>query len=145
MPPCFPATLGSPRASPARGHREPGGLQGAVGQGGLGEVLAADEHPADEHLRECRPARPQLDGEALAPLREVAAVLEVRELDARLGEHPPHVPHVGVLRHADDHHCVLAHRLLHLADDGGVEALHVGEGGGGDRPLLEARALGGCG
>src|SRR5262249_29771000 len=62
--------------------------------------VAAGEHAVDEDHREGGEAGPELDGEPLLPLREVAAVLEVRELHALGLEELPRLLDEGVLRHA---------------------------------------------
>ena len=71
----------------------------------------------DKHHGKRGPAGPHLQGIAPPPLTEVAAVFQVMHRKACIGQRLARLFDHGVLRHADNNHRVLLHRLLHFSDD----------------------------
>ena len=79
---------------------------------------AAHQRATHKHHRKAGPSRPHLQGIALAPHAEVAAVLQI------MMRHPGRIKGLTRLlrkrihRHSNDHHRVLRDRLLDLLHDG---------------------------
>ena len=100
-------------------------FQGTIGECRFGQILTAEERPPHEHLRKGRPAAPLLDRQAPLPLRKVAAVFQIGERDARIGQDLADVLDVRILRHPNHHHVVMRDGLAHLGDGRGMKVTDV--------------------
>src|SRR6266852_6538005 len=87
------------------------------------EILrAADEHALHEHHGKSGPAGPHLEHEALSPLAQVAAVLEILVRETGGIERLPRLLRKWILAHADHDDAVRRHRRLDLLQDVGPVA-----------------------
>src|SRR5712692_11667834 len=97
------------------------------------EILrSADEHALHEHHGKSGPAGPHLEHEALSPLAQVAAVLEILVREPGGVQRLSRLLRKRILPHADDDDAVRRHRRLDFLQDVGAVARDLFAHGGMD-------------